>query len=468
MKLRPFLLLLIPIAAYAGKPLVMSPEFTEQDAVNINRNFQSIDTSLANTVTKTSTQTITGLKTFSGDMTIKNSDIIVSTTSGFHGITFEDGMMQKDAYNALGKVFDDFRRGDRTLNGDTAPSGQQWATTGAGQTTIAISSDALICPVDVVGYASLDNVTPISRITAVFSLSPGTGTNTRSITPFAIIADKANMSFVNCLHLIVSPDGWVLQKRVSGGSWTQIGIDSHHLLCDGITRYQISMDINGNTVTVTGPSGGQLSVTDTDIGTLAPQYGVLALESQTDSYQLKVYGFGMDGFDAGTFRAAIGAAAMPEIADLRLISATHAVLAATQTFTGVNTFTSSITVNRGTADDTSYETFRGKGGGDGGFGNVYHNLTSYTTTSVGGTPKKISALGGVASLVVVVGHNVSAYFVDLLLTSNSGTGVNVVSALTIAGTPAARTYSIASGNLDLVMGSGSYDVSASALNVNAR
>jgi len=61
-------------------------------------------------------------------------------------------------------------------------------------------------------------------------------------------------------------------------------------------------------------------------------------------------------------------------------------------------------------------------------------------------------------LVIVTGNNAGLIFTDLLFMATSG--INVVSTVTISGSPAGRTYTQSSGILRLAMGSGTYAVSA--------
>jgi hypothetical protein len=82
------------------------------------------------------------------------------------------------------------------------------------------------------------------------------------------------------------------------------------------------------------------------------------------------------------------------------------------------------------------------------------NATSVSTSA--------TAILGIASdwggLVIVTGNNAGLIFTDLLFMATSG--INVVSTVSISGSPAARTYTQTSGLLKLAMGSGTYAVSA--------
>lgn len=104
---------------------------------------------------------------------------------------------------------------------------------------------------------------------------------------------------------------------------------------------------------------------------------------------------------------------------------------------------------------------------DGG-GSCYTKTKHYTTTSLT-TAKTIHVLDEFACLIIVSGNDGTNYFTDLLLTGYGSSAVHVVSSGTVQGTPAARTYTIASSaNVQLAMASGTYSVNTFSLQVKAR
>lgn len=178
------------------------------------------------------------------------------------------GVNNRDTY-----IYDDFDRSNRTLSGDTTPTGQVWVTTGPGAATVAITSGKLESSSNY--YAYLDYGKAIQRIGGAFSLQSNSST-TRTTTSVTLIADAASAGLANMLHLIVGPDTWTLQKRISNGAFTEIASGKHNLRTDG-TVYQVAMEINSTagTVTVIAPNGTLTSVTDSDITTISPRYGCI-------------------------------------------------------------------------------------------------------------------------------------------------------------------------------------------------
>lgn len=112
-----------------------------------------------------------------------------------------------------------------------------------------------------------------------------------------------------------------------------------------------------------------------------------------------------------------------------------------------------MTTSSGTSDDSLYRHHRYNSGG----GSAHSDACTQTTTGVTTSAKTIAGLED-ASLVLVRGKDASANeFMDLLITYNSGTPT-VITSKTLGGSPAARTYTIASFNLQLAMGSGTYSI----------
>jgi hypothetical protein len=102
-----------------------------------------------------------------------------------------------------------------------------------------------------------------------------------------------------------------------------------------------------------------------------------------------------------------------------------------------------------------------------GGGSAYSKFSGQTTSSIT-TAKTILSLDEFCCFVLVSGNNGTAYFADMLITGFGGT-VGVVSQSTVAGSPAARTYSISgNSNLQLAMASGTYATNAFAIQLKAR
>lgn len=174
-------------------------------------------------------------------------------------------------------IYDDFFGPDRKLNGSIAPTGQTWVLSGTGSSAATVTNNMFVTTSNT--YASLNNGTVISRIAGAFSMTP-TGSGDNKSTLFALIADHDQIGLNTMLHLVITPNSWTLEKRLSGGAFTGIASGGGELQTDG-TIYNVSMDISGDTCIVTPPLGPRVTVTDTDIGTILPQYGIWQITDNT-------------------------------------------------------------------------------------------------------------------------------------------------------------------------------------------
>lgn len=202
-------------------------------------------------------------------------------------------------------VLDLFDRADATLNGQTCPTGQVWLTSGPGQATVAIEDGILKSASNV--YCQLDYGTNLTRIAGVFSFT-SVSTNSRTVTVVALIADTASIGLADMLHMIVSPDGWTMQKRVASGAFVALGTGIHSLMPD--TQYGIAYDIDivAHTVTVRPPQGPPVTYTDADItaGTIAPRYAIWQIIPDANGYLGRWHGVSAGPMVADAIRGLAG------------------------------------------------------------------------------------------------------------------------------------------------------------------
>lgn len=170
-------------------------------------------------------------------------------------------------------VLDLFDHPDGLLDGVVTQTGQTWETSGTGAATVAIENGVMKCADTV--YAALPYGDSIPRISGAFSFVSATD-NVRSGIVVALIADNGNIVLDDMLHLIISPDTWVMQKRVGGGSFTTISEGSHALQPNTVYGAAFEIDVVNHTVKIFPPQGPAVIVTDSDIdtGAIDPQYGV--------------------------------------------------------------------------------------------------------------------------------------------------------------------------------------------------
>jgi len=128
--------------------------------------------------------------------------------------------------------------------------------------------------------------------------------------------------------------------------------------------------------------------------------------------------------------------------------------------TGVNGYV--ITSQQFAVDDTLNRHHRANAGGS------TTNTTQCTQTTTSITTAKVIAGLEDVSFVLVRGSDGSGNeFFDNLMTANSGTPT-VVHSVTTSGTPAARTYTISSFQLNLAMASGTYSTNCMWFQMTAR
>lgn len=115
------------------------------------------------------------------------------------------------------KQQDDFARSNRTLNGDTSPSGNVWNLTGAGYLTASIISGRYVAITNTYAYLLFDAIKTIRKIEGSFSFVSGGGADNPGDV-LCMIADNAwSPPLENMLHLHFGPTGWDLQKRLVVG-----------------------------------------------------------------------------------------------------------------------------------------------------------------------------------------------------------------------------------------------------------
>jgi hypothetical protein len=128
------------------------------------------------------------------------------------------------------------------------------------------------------------------------------------------------------------------------------------------------------------------------------------------------------------------------------------------------TSTGQLNLTRATGDDTQIDFLRMQGGGVVAADNLAF-LSKYTTT-VTTSAKPIFGGPPRGCIVVVTGYTGASYFSDILNCSSNS--VSVISSQNSTGSPASRTYSIVSFVLNLVMGSGTYNVATLLLGTSSR
>lgn len=117
-----------------------------------------------------------------------------------------------------------------------------------------------------------------------------------------------------------------------------------------------------------------------------------------------------------------------------------------------------------TSDATAITTLSLFAGGNSCYGKIKH----YTTTSVSTSAVQIHTLDEFACLILVSGNDGSNYFCDLCLAMFGSTTVTTVASKT-SGSPATRTYSVASSSqFKVAMGSGTYATNVVSLQIKAR
>lgn len=135
-----------------------------------------------------------------------------------------------------------------------------------------------------------------------------------------------------------------------------------------------------------------------------------------------------------------------------------------KTFTGAASFDTSAAIGTGGSDDIGYQNqIVAKYGGNACQMGTY----GYTTTGVT-TAKTIFSFQTRSSLVLVSGNDGSNFFTDLLLASYGSSTVTVIASNTDLGTPATRTYTKSTNNLQLAMSAGTYSINTFVIALSPR
>jgi hypothetical protein len=134
------------------------------------------------------------------------------------------------------------------------------------------------------------------------------------------------------------------------------------------------------------------------------------------------------------------------------VSGTAMTLNATGLLIGgsTNTTSSKLVAQAGTSNAVQYSMIELRGGSSSG-ANQLGLIRRQTTAAVSNSAVTIYGTCTFGELIVVTGTGTGNIFADLLMVSYNT--VSVISSNTQQGSPAARTYSISTGNLQLTMGS---------------
>lgn len=214
------------------------------------------------------------------DTTIQNASFNVGGNGKIDGSLISSSRFSQA--NREKYVYDDFDRSDRVLIGDICPTGQAWNANGAGYLSTGIVDGELVGTENY--YCTLDYGQDIKRIGGTFRFTDGAGTN-RDQKTITLIADHDNNGLSMMLHLIIAPNGWTLQKRVSGGSFDMIAGGELYLIIDNVYSVFMDIDVSENTVTVTPPNGIKQTITDSDISAISPRYATIQYTGSVSGYK---------------------------------------------------------------------------------------------------------------------------------------------------------------------------------------
>ena len=150
-----------------------------------------------------------------------------------------------------------------TLGGKVPLVGPTWNVTGSSPTVIqdgkAISNNT--------GYAGMILPDTPSYIGADLTF---TGDPTINSMTLCTATDSSWAQIQNIVHLDYGPSGFRLTVRENSGSFEQVARGSwkQQMKADGVTVYHVGYSVQGNTITIYGPSGEQNIITDPQIGLL--------------------------------------------------------------------------------------------------------------------------------------------------------------------------------------------------------
>lgn len=138
-------------------------------------------------------------------------------------------------------------------------------------------------------------------------------------------------------------------------------------------------------------------------------------------------------------------------------------LSGSESVTGAKTFSANIILTAGSTDASTFTLMNGKGG-DGG---SRWNIKVQTTTGIS-SATTIFALSQPSNFVLCQVSDGAGNVATDLLWAGSATNPTVISSYTGGGSPATRTFTRSSANLQLAMGSGTYTANVWVLELRAR
>jgi hypothetical protein len=179
---------------------------------------------------------------------------------------------------------DSFTRSDGALGNDPN-SGYLWNATGVNPPVI--SGNKMINPAGAsTAYATFALARPPKEIWGIFSLAPGSGTNTSSAGMVLALSSVAAQSPFYLVHPQFTQNGCSVQKFVNGTS-TPIGTVNwtSGLAIDSTSLYTVGMRLlDANTVAIYGPDGKTYTLADPDnngdVGKWWGRLGFASIEPQ--------------------------------------------------------------------------------------------------------------------------------------------------------------------------------------------
>lgn len=149
-------------------------------------------------------------------------------------------------------------------------SGHSYTVSGSLGALPVVSNGKMVSSQEGTAFAQLDcGVAPV-QYGAKFTFEAGTDNGT-----FMIGSSKeADLSITDQLHFLLKVEGWNFQYRVASGAFLSLGQANFvtPLLDDGVTEYELVIEIRGNTASVQLPDDTTISITNSVIGDLHGRY----------------------------------------------------------------------------------------------------------------------------------------------------------------------------------------------------
>lgn len=188
--------------------------------------------------------------------------------------------------NIDGQIYDSFDKPDTILNGTKTLSGHTWSVSGNGYQTAKIKDGELIAD-GMNFYASVDYGKPIQYIQATMSFTEVQGKTSGVNDNLVLILQGGKFNLGTMIHLLIGKKNFTLTKRINDGDFIFVPVTKQS---NGLSSlkpddapYSMSMQLDGNVLTIVDGTGEVYTTTDNDFVTINPTRATFQIGPQPNS-----------------------------------------------------------------------------------------------------------------------------------------------------------------------------------------